>query len=84
MFEARILVKLKKEILDPQGKAAKNSLLSLGYDQVEQVRVGKYIVLTLQTADRAAAEKEVKEMCEKLLVNSVIEEYTFELQEVDR
>lgn len=84
MLEARILVTLKKGILDPQGKAAKNSLLSLGYDQVEQVRVGKYIVLTLQTADRAAAEKEVKEMCEKLLVNSVIEEYTFELQEVDR
>lgn len=84
MFEAKILVTLKKGILDPQGKAAKNSLLSLGYDQVEQVRVGKYIILTLQTADRAAAEKQVREICEKLLVNLVIEDYTFELQEVER
>lgn len=82
MFEARIYVTLKKVILDPQGKAVKNGLLAMGYDRVDDVRVGKYLVLTLKTKDRAGAEREVREMCDRLLANPVIEDYTFELREV--
>jgi len=82
LFEARVFVTLKKAILDPQGKAVKSGLLALGYDRVEDVRVGKYLVLTLRTTDRLEAEKEVREMCDRLLANPVIEDYTFELREV--
>lgn len=82
MFEAKIYVTLKQVILDPQGKAVKNSLRALGYDQVQDVRVGKYLVLTLETDDRAQAEREVREMCDRLLANPVIEDYEYELREV--
>ncbi|HHV35028.1 MAG TPA: phosphoribosylformylglycinamidine synthase subunit PurS [Syntrophomonadaceae bacterium] len=82
MFEARIYISLKRGILDLEGKTVNQSLKSLGYDQVEDVKTGKYLVLTLSTADQAAAEQAVQEMCEKLLVNKVMEEYTFELREV--
>lgn len=82
MFQARIYVTLKKGILDPQGKAVKGALVKLGYGQVEDVRVGKYLELSLSCSDRGEAEQAVEEMCERLLVNAVIEEYTFELQEV--
>ncbi|MGB4503552.1 MAG: phosphoribosylformylglycinamidine synthase subunit PurS [Syntrophaceticus sp.] len=84
LFEARIYITLKKGILDPDGKAIKKGLLALGYEQVEELKTGKYIVLTLKSADRNTAEEEVKEMCDKLLVNKVMEEYTFELREVER
>jgi len=73
---------LKKVILDPQGKAVKNGLLAMGYDSVDDLRVGKYLVLTLNTADRAKADREVREMCDRLLSNPVIEEYNYDLQEV--
>jgi len=82
LFEAKIYVTLKQVILDPQGKAVKNSLRALGYDQVQDVRVGKYLVLTLETDDRAQAEREVREMCDRLLANPVIEDYEYELREV--
>lgn len=82
MFQARIYVTLKTGILDPQGKAVKGALATLGYGKVEDVRVGKYVVLTLDYSDRSLAEKDVKEMCDRLLANPVIEDYTFELQEV--
>ncbi|HHW39874.1 MAG TPA: phosphoribosylformylglycinamidine synthase subunit PurS [Syntrophomonadaceae bacterium] len=82
MFQARIYVTLKTGILDPQGKAVKDALATLGYGKVEDVRVGKYLVLTLDYPDRSLAEKDVKEMCDRLLANPVIEDYTFELQEV--
>lgn len=84
LFEARIYITLKKGILDPDGKAVKKSLLALGYDQVEELKTGKYFILTLKTADRNAAQEEVREMCDKLLVNKVMEEYIFELREVER
>ncbi len=82
MFQARIQVTLKKDILDPQGKAIKSGLASMGYKGVTDVRAGKYLVLTLDYPDRQQAEKEVREMCDRLLANPVIEDYTFELQEV--
>jgi phosphoribosylformylglycinamidine synthase PurS subunit len=83
MFQAVIYVTLKEGVLDPQGVAVKNSLQSLGYKGVEDVRIGKRIDLVVHAEDRLDAEKQVKEMCEKLLSNPVIEQYQFTLEEVD-
>jgi phosphoribosylformylglycinamidine synthase subunit PurS len=82
MFKALIYVTLRESVLDPQGSAVRGTLGTLGFDEVDDVRIGKYMELTVQLADRAAAEERVKEMCEKLLANTVIEDYRFELQEV--
>ncbi len=76
---AIVNVFLKEGVLDPQGKAAHHALDSLGFEGVKDVRIGKQIVLQLDTDDRAKAEAEVKEMCETLLANTVIEDYTIEI-----
>jgi phosphoribosylformylglycinamidine synthase len=76
---AIVNVFLKEGVLDPQGKAAHHALDSLGFDGVEDVRIGKQIVIKLDTDDKAKAEEEVKEMCETLLANTVIEDYTIEI-----
>ena len=76
---ATINVFLKEGVLDPQGKAAHHALDSLGFDGVDDVRIGKQIIIKLDTSDRAAAETEAKEMCETLLANTVIEDYTIEI-----
>ena len=82
MFKARINITLKKDVLDPQGKAVKNSLISLGYDEVNDLRVGKYIEVNLNTENREVATERVEEMCKNLLANTVIEDYQFEIDEV--
>jgi len=79
MTKAVVNVFLKEGVLDPQGKAAHHALDSLGFDAVNDVRIGKQIIIKLDTDDRAAAEAEVKEMCETLLANTVIEDYTIEI-----
>lgn len=76
---AVVNVFLKEGVLDPQGKATHHALDSLGFDNVKDVRIGKQIIVNLDTQDRAKAETEVKEMCETLLANTVIEEYTIEI-----
>ena len=76
---AIINVFLKDGVLDPQGKAAHHALDSLGFDGVDDVRIGKQIIIKLNTDDRAKAEAEAKEMCETLLANTVIEDYTIEI-----
>ncbi len=76
---ATVNVFLKEGVLDPQGKAAHHALDSLGFDGVADVHIGKQIIIKLDTEDRAAAEAEVKEMCETLLANTVIEDYTIEI-----
>lgn len=78
-MKAVVNVFLKEGVLDPQGKAAHHALDSLGFDGVKDVRIGKQIIINLDTEDRAKAETEVKEMCETLLANTVIEEYTIEI-----
>lgn len=78
-MKAKIHVTLKSGILDPQGKAIEHALDSLGFKHVANVRVGKYMELDLQEADRAKAEVAVKSMCEKLLANTIIEDYQYEL-----
>jgi len=78
-MKALIYVTLKPSVLDPQGKAVLGGLHALGYGETEDVRVGKYIELTLGRIDRREAETRVREMCEKLLANTVIEQYRFEI-----
>ncbi|NLT95635.1 MAG: phosphoribosylformylglycinamidine synthase subunit PurS [Clostridia bacterium] len=80
MYKAKVFVTLKPSILDPQGNAVKKGLLSLGFNNVEDVRVGKYLEVTLEAADKEQAFKDIDEMCKKLLANPVIEDYSFELE----
>jgi len=77
MTQVKVYVKLKAALLDAQGKVVQSALQQLGYDNVEQVRVGKYIEIYL--IDDTDAEAQVKAMCEKLLANPVIEDYEFEV-----
>ena len=79
-MKAKIHVTLKQGILDPQGKAIEHALDSLGFKNATNVRVGKYMELDLQQTDKSRAEVEVKQMCEKLLANTIIEEYRFEIE----
>ncbi len=79
-MKAKIHVTLKPGILDPQGKAIEHALETLGFKSASNVRVGKYMELDLSEKDRAKAEADVKAMCEKLLANTIIEEYRYELQ----
>jgi len=78
--KAKIHVTLKQGILDPQGKAIEHALDSLGFRNAANVRVGKYMELDVKETDKTKAEAQVKSMCEKLLANTIIEEYRYELQ----
>ena len=78
-MKAKVFVTLKHGILDPQGQAVLHALSSLGYTGVKDVRVGKLIELELASNDRAGAEAEVKAMCERLLANTIIEDYRIEI-----
>lgn len=78
-MKAKIHVTLKSGVLDPQGKAVEHALGSLGFDGVNSVRQGKYIELDLAETDPATAQKTVESMCEKLLANTVIENYTVDI-----
>ncbi len=79
-MKAIVDIYLKEGVLDPQGKAVHHALLSLGFDEVKDVRVGKQIVLTLDEMDEEEAKKRVKDMCETLLANTVIEDYKIEIE----
>jgi phosphoribosylformylglycinamidine synthase PurS subunit len=78
-MRVKIFVSLKNGVLDPQGKAIERSLHSLGYNEARDVRVGKYLELEVDAASRDAAEIRIRDMCDKLLANTVIEDYRFEL-----
>ncbi|QGH33242.1 phosphoribosylformylglycinamidine synthase subunit PurS [Gracilibacillus salitolerans] len=75
----KVHITLKEGVLDPQGKAVQGSLNTLGYDNVKEVRVGKYLELTVN--DDANIELEIEEMCNKLLANPVIENYSYTVEE---
>jgi phosphoribosylformylglycinamidine synthase len=77
--KAKVHVTLKNGVLDPQGKAVQHALGSLGFDGVEDVRQGKYIELDLAETDPAKAKEAVERMCKELLANTVIENYTIDL-----
>ncbi|WP_096201821.1 phosphoribosylformylglycinamidine synthase subunit PurS [Bacillus sp. FJAT-45350] len=81
MYKVKVYVTLKESVLDPQGSAVKGSLHALTYTEVEEVRIGKYMELTVEKTDNV--DQRIKEMCEKLLANTVIEDYRYELEEVN-
>lgn len=83
MYKARVHVTLRPSILDPQGKAVHQALQNLGHEPVEQVRMGKYVELWIDEADRADAERHAQAACEELLANPVMEDFTVELEETE-
>ncbi|MDW8344391.1 MAG: phosphoribosylformylglycinamidine synthase subunit PurS [Verrucomicrobiae bacterium] len=78
-MKARITVMPKRTVLDPQGKAVKHALESLGFREVRDVRIGKFLEVDLDTGDVEAARRLVDNACQQLLSNPVIEEYRFEI-----
>ena len=82
-YIAKIFVTLRPSVLDPAGVAVQSGLRQLGYDNVEQVRIGKYIELTLICPNETKARNSLNNMCEQMLANTVIENYRFELIEVE-
>lgn len=79
MIKARVTVTLKNGVLDPQGKAIEGALGSLGFDGVGHVRQGKVFDIELESTDKTKVEADLKAMCEKLLANTVIENYSIAL-----
>ena len=75
-----VIITLKKDVLDPQGSVIANSLKSLGFDNVNDVRQGKFIELEINSNSKEEAEKQCNDMCEKLLANLVIEDYSVEIE----
>lgn len=82
MKKVNVFVTLRESVLDPQGVAVKDALHSMGYAEVNDVRIGKYLELTLDDTSRDL-DTAVREMCEKLLANTVIEDYRYEVLEVE-
>lgn len=78
---AHVFVTLKKGVLDPQGEAVTHALHSMKYGNVNSVRQGKYFELQLKGASKKEAEEQIKQMCEKLLANTVIEDFRVEIKE---
>ena len=74
----------KPSILDPQGQAVSDTLRKLGHREVRELRIGRYIELQLKVKEKQMAEKKIKEYCENLLANTVIESYDFELESLSK
>jgi phosphoribosylformylglycinamidine synthase len=80
MYKVKVYVTLKESVLDPQGTAVKKSLRMMGYDDINDVRIGKYMELMIgETAEQLEAM--IEEICSKLLANPVIEDYRYEIEE---
>lgn len=80
-MKVKVYITLRESVLDPQGSAVQTALHALTYNEVEDVRIGKYMELTLSKSEKNV-DARVKEMCEKLLANTVIEDYRYEIEEV--
>lgn len=81
-YQAHIYVTLRPSVLDPAGTAVQSGLRHMGYENVEQVRIGKYIELRLTAADEDKARQQLDRMCNQLLANPVVENYRFDFIEV--
>lgn len=79
MSQVKVVVTLKPSLLDAQGRVVQDALHSLGYANVAQVRIGKYMELELTASGKGDLDTEIKEMCDRLLTNPVIENYTYEV-----
>lgn len=80
MYKVKVYVTLRESILDPQGTTVKHSLHSMNYNEIADVRIGKYMELMIEKTDRPV-EEVVKEVCDRLLANPVTEDYRFEIEE---
>lgn len=80
-MKAKVHVMLKNGVLDPQGKAIEHALASLGFEGIGEVRQGKIIELELDASDRETAESQAEQMCQRLLANTVIEDYSIDIEE---
>lgn len=80
-MHVRVFVTPRSGVLDPQGRAVENSLKSLGFEGISQVRIGRYITLEVEAASKAAAHEAVRKMCDELLTNPLIEDYRFEVED---
>ena len=78
-MKARVYVTLKAGLLDPQGQAVSRTLARLGFDEVQSVRIGKYVEIDLAGSDPAAARARIEEMCRRLVANTVIEDFRIEV-----
>ncbi|HOV98695.1 MAG TPA: phosphoribosylformylglycinamidine synthase subunit PurS [Bacteroidota bacterium] len=84
VYHAKVIVTLRKSILDPQGKAVEHGIHSLGYTSVENVRIGKFIEFDIDVPTQAEAEKVCREVSDKLLANPVMEDFTFVIEKKER
>lgn len=82
MFKAKIFIKRRRTILDPQGKAVELGIKSLGYENVKNVRVDKYIEIEIDEIDESEARKKVDKICDLLLANPHLEDYFFEIEKL--
>ena len=80
MYLAKVFIRLKPTVSDPQGQTIQGGLRQLGFDSVESVRAGKYMEIRLDEEGEENAGRKVRDMCEKLLANPIIEDYTFDLE----
>ena len=79
MYSAKIRITLRKSILDPQGKAVEHSIQSLGYKNIKDTRIGKFVELRIDASSENEAKNVTDEICSKLLANPVMEDYDFEI-----
>jgi phosphoribosylformylglycinamidine synthase PurS subunit len=79
-YKAQVHVSLKKSVLDPQGKTVLHALDTLGFKEARDIRVGKFFEVALDSADQAQAEESLKKICEQVLINPVIEDYSYKLE----
>lgn len=81
MYKATVIVKRRPSILDPQGKAVEQGAKMLGFNNITQTRIGKYIEFFVNIDDKTLAEKELNEYCNKLLTNPIMEDFEYILEE---
>ncbi len=82
MFKATVIIKRRPSILDPQGKAVEQGAKLLGFNNIDQTRIGKYIEFFVNVDEKTTAVKEVEEYCNKLLANPIMEDYHYDLEEI--
>ena len=82
MILAKIYIKPKSTVKDPQGNIIQSSLKDLGFNDVENVNMGKYLEIKLGTTDESAASEDIKKMCDQILSNPLIEDYSFEIEKI--
>jgi phosphoribosylformylglycinamidine synthase len=83
-YHARIYITLRSSVLDPAGTAVQSGIKQMGYPDVEGVRIGKYVEMNLKAQDEAEAKTQLDSICDRLLANPVIENYRFEIEQLNR